>query len=323
MQSTHLELSQEYAIMIASVLAEIVEQTDKLLQQPGISNLDKAITKFHATRPPAIAVKEYLLRVVKYANCSESCYILALIYIDRLTEKRPGFVINSLNIHRLLITSIMVAAKFFDDFYFYNNDYAKIGGISTKEINSLEAELLVLLNFELFVSEDTFSHYKAQLSYHVAEKIQNSNSQALSHVDSELQQTHFNNSPSQDESTDNSNASNTEEEKKYNIEGNGSNKFSKMSQVLKHLSTSTIAFHKERKNSNPTKALRPDVHSDASTSQSEAIPNKDSPYIKGSGISSPKQLAEPKKRTYIDVGSSYGMKLVETNPNAPYSFLVF
>lgn len=217
----------------------------------------------------------------------------------------------------------MVAAKFFDDFYFYNNDYAKIGGISTKEINVLEAELLVLLNFELFVGEDMFAHYKDQLSYHVAEKVQNSNNQELSSVNYGLQQTHFNNTPTTDEAGDKSETANTEEEKKYNIEGNGSNKFSKMSQVLKHLSNSSIAFNKDKENTYPVKTLRPRACTDSLYETTERIRSKDTVYIDDSATRRITTIAQPKERTYVDLSTSYGMKLVETNPNTPYSFLVF
>ena len=75
----------------------------------------KGLSKFHALRPPAISIKDYLQRVAKYAACSGECFVLALVYIDRIIQSNPTFVVNSLNIHRLLITSIMLAAKFFDD----------------------------------------------------------------------------------------------------------------------------------------------------------------------------------------------------------------
>jgi hypothetical protein len=80
----------------------------------------KGLSKFHALRPPAISIKDYLQRVAKYAACSGECFVLALVYIDRIIQSNPTFVVNSLNIHRLLITSIMLAAKFFDDQYFNN-----------------------------------------------------------------------------------------------------------------------------------------------------------------------------------------------------------
>jgi len=42
---------------------------------------------------------------------------------------------TSLNVHRVIITSLMVAAKFFDDFYFNNAFYARVGGISVLEVS--------------------------------------------------------------------------------------------------------------------------------------------------------------------------------------------
>lgn len=45
----------------------------------------------------------------------------------------------------------MAAAKFFDDFYYKNEYYAKIGGISKIDINSLEIELMQTFDFSLFI----------------------------------------------------------------------------------------------------------------------------------------------------------------------------
>ena len=65
--------------------------------------------------------------------------------------------------NRLLITGIMLGAKFFDD-YFYNNEYyAKIGGISNVEMNLLEIEFLNLINFSLYVDPILFFRYRQQL----------------------------------------------------------------------------------------------------------------------------------------------------------------
>lgn len=46
--------------------------------------------------------------ILKYAGCSEETFILALIYMDQVVQFNPEFVISSLNVHRLLITAIMV-----------------------------------------------------------------------------------------------------------------------------------------------------------------------------------------------------------------------
>lgn len=51
--------------------------------------------------------------------------MLALIYVDRLIQQ-GRFALTPLNVHRVLITAVMLAAKFFDDQYFNNLYYAKV-----------------------------------------------------------------------------------------------------------------------------------------------------------------------------------------------------
>lgn len=39
-----------------------------------------------------------------------------------------AYELNSYNMHRLVLTGVMVAAKFVDDFYFSNNYWSKVPG---------------------------------------------------------------------------------------------------------------------------------------------------------------------------------------------------
>lgn len=48
---------------------------------------------------------------------------------------RPPVLLSSL---RLVISTVMLAAKYIDDFFYKNDYYAKVGGISRTEINVLE-----------------------------------------------------------------------------------------------------------------------------------------------------------------------------------------
>jgi len=104
-----------------------------------------------------------LERIAKYSKCSEECFVLALIYIDRLIRKNENIMLNSLNVHRLMITSIMLGAKFFDDRYYNNAYFGKVGGVSCKEINLLEIEFLFMINFELYVDKDIYEIYCKRL----------------------------------------------------------------------------------------------------------------------------------------------------------------
>jgi len=103
----------------------------------------KGLSKFHALRPPAISIKDYLQRVAKYAACSGECFVLALVYIDRIIQSNPTFVVNSLNIHRLLITSIMLAAKFFDDQVRTHTEAPHSGGAQIRCIPSRPISLRI------------------------------------------------------------------------------------------------------------------------------------------------------------------------------------
>lgn len=158
-----MEVTEERGVSIVPVLSCVLNQLClRNDQHPD----HKSISKFHALRPPAITIKDYLNRIAKYASCSGECFVLALVYIDRIIQSNPSFVVNSLNIHRLLITSVMLAAKFFDDQYFNNAYYAKVGGVPCNEINSLEVEFLFMTNFSLFVGTDTYRQYYTELCNH-------------------------------------------------------------------------------------------------------------------------------------------------------------
>lgn len=104
-------------------------------------------------------------RIHKYAQCSNECFILALIYIDRLIQ-RNNFLLTELNVHRVVITAILLAAKFFDDAYYNNAYYSKVGGVLVSEMNGLEVDFLFRINFSLHVTPELFDKYKAELVAH-------------------------------------------------------------------------------------------------------------------------------------------------------------
>jgi Cyclin len=107
----------------------------------------------------------YCHRIHKYASCSNECFILALIYIDRLIQ-RNNFLLTELNVHRVVITAILLAAKFFDDAYYNNAYYSKVGGVLVSEMNGLEVDFLFRINFSLHVTPELFYQYKEELVAH-------------------------------------------------------------------------------------------------------------------------------------------------------------
>lgn len=118
---------------------------------------------FQAERPPSISVRNYIQRLDKYMLCSPECFVLALIYIDRASALSQEFAVNFLSIHRALLIGLVAAAKFFEDKFYTNSYYARVGGISTLELNRLERLFLEKLDFALFVSEDEYTSYFERL----------------------------------------------------------------------------------------------------------------------------------------------------------------
>lgn len=148
---------------IVRVLAAVLERL--VSANSHISTPAQEQTRFHAQRAPAIGILQYLERIHKYACCSKECFILALIYIDRLIQ-RTNFLLTELNIHRVVITAILLAAKFFDDAYYNNAYYAKVGGVLVEEMNNLEAQFLFKIDFSLRVLPEVFEKYNAELLLH-------------------------------------------------------------------------------------------------------------------------------------------------------------
>lgn len=96
---------------IASALEKFIRRNEKL---PKASKRKEAVTIFHGSRAPAMSVRQYLERICKYSSCRASSFVVAYIYINRFLERTGGFL-TSLNVHRLLITSVVVASKFIDN----------------------------------------------------------------------------------------------------------------------------------------------------------------------------------------------------------------
>lgn len=86
---------------------------------------------FHARNIPTITLEAYLLRILKYCPTTNEVFLSLLVYFDRMSKlanEATGktFVIDSYNIHRLVIAGVTVASKFFSDVFYTNSRYAKV-----------------------------------------------------------------------------------------------------------------------------------------------------------------------------------------------------
>lgn len=81
---------------------------------------------FHGLRAPPISIEAYLVRIAKYAKCSPACFAHSMVHMLKLAQQDPSFAPTRLNVHRLVLTGVLISAKFLDDRYFNNAFYAKV-----------------------------------------------------------------------------------------------------------------------------------------------------------------------------------------------------
>jgi len=143
---------------------KIIYGLAKLLKHMAESSKPSALNSgFRSARLPSVSLSGFAARMHRFFKCTDECFVLCLVYIDRVIKLHPDFEVSDLTCHRLLLVGGMVAAKFHDDNYASNEYYAKVGGIDVQEVNALEREFLQLLNWRLFVGAPEYDWYLKSL----------------------------------------------------------------------------------------------------------------------------------------------------------------
>lgn len=147
----------ELLAMLSSLLTKITTSNDSLHSGPNPVNPPKPgspLLAFHARNIPSISIQSYLTRILKYCPMSSDIFLSLLVYFDRMSKvptadgptvaqqsiftstkqlmgnEHHPFSIDSYNVHRLVITGIVVASKFCSDVFYTNSRYAKASGAS-------------------------------------------------------------------------------------------------------------------------------------------------------------------------------------------------
>jgi len=98
--------------MTADLLMDLVEQEGAPCQ-----------TIFNSSAVPNISLPDFIRRLHKFTQFSPECLIIAIIYVDRYNLVLPEFTLSSLNVHKMVLTALLLATKFQDDFYYDNKAF--------------------------------------------------------------------------------------------------------------------------------------------------------------------------------------------------------
>ena len=148
---------KDLVLLISNMLLELIKFNDEIPLKDG------CLTRFHSRAPPGIGVKDYLQRLTTHATLSPPILLSMVYYIDRLCALYPAFTISSLTVHRFLITSATVASKGLSDSFWTNNTYARVGGVSLKELALLELEFLWRVEWRIVPKPEVLVDYYRSL----------------------------------------------------------------------------------------------------------------------------------------------------------------
>ncbi|KAJ5244787.1 hypothetical protein N7489_004883 [Penicillium chrysogenum] len=131
--------------------------------------------------PPLPSIEDFTASLVDHSQVQVSILMSSLVYLGRLRARLPRVVIGMrCSAHRIFLASLIIAAKSLDDSSPKNKHWAQYTmvknyegfGFSLPEVNSMEHELLVLLDWETHVTEEDIFTYLSPFLLPIRERIQ-------------------------------------------------------------------------------------------------------------------------------------------------------
>mmetsp|Transcript_44889 Transcript_44889/g.71315 ORF Transcript_44889/g.71315 Transcript_44889/m.71315 type:complete len:316 (-) Transcript_44889:66-1013(-) len=120
-------------------------------------------TCFHGTE--TVDIEEYIWHLYRNAGCRSVCFVYAFVYICRMSELNAGKVeLSPKTCHKLLLAAITIAAKMQQPNNFDASVYAAAGNVTVQELETLEAQLTELLQWNLDVCAKSFKRIFRLLS---------------------------------------------------------------------------------------------------------------------------------------------------------------
>lgn len=150
-----INLSCQYRGLISAISAlflEIIKKNEKK-KKKCIHDV------FYNEAKPQLTIKEYLIRIAHYTNIDESVLIMIPISINNYIKKNKNCICIN-NVFRLILASVVINMKFYQDVNYSFQHYAKVGGVTIKELKELEYYFYIGINNSLYVNESLFKQYK-------------------------------------------------------------------------------------------------------------------------------------------------------------------
>ncbi|KAI0666197.1 cyclin-domain-containing protein [Trametes maxima] len=119
------------------------------------SNSSTALLQFSVS--PAFV--RFMQKVLETTQVSQSVIVLSLRYIYRLKARNPFTSGQAGSEYRVAIAALMLANKFVDDNTYTNKTWSEVSGIELSEVNRMEREFLLGIDFGLYVDKTTYESW--------------------------------------------------------------------------------------------------------------------------------------------------------------------
>ncbi|EIW65113.1 uncharacterized protein TRAVEDRAFT_140498 [Trametes versicolor FP-101664 SS1] len=119
------------------------------------SNSSTAMLQFSVS--PAFV--RFMQKVLETTQVSQSVIVLSLRYIYRLKARNPYTSGMAGSEYRVAIAALMLANKFVDDNTYTNKTWSEVSGIELSEVNRMEREFLLGIDFGLYVDKTTYESW--------------------------------------------------------------------------------------------------------------------------------------------------------------------
>lgn len=149
--SSHISLSTNRKTIIDAI-AQQLEYLFKKNWTKLLPAQPEQITAFHSVSIPSMTITDYLRQLARHLAVSESAFIGMLI----LFKRYPG-TIDSLTMHRLLLTCLYLAHKITDDLVYKAPIFSTVGGISPRELTRIERTLMRSLDHHVSITLEEYA----------------------------------------------------------------------------------------------------------------------------------------------------------------------
>lgn len=142
--------------VLANEVEDLIYSNDERTEDVDVGDYQT----FYSSFKQPFELDFYMRRLVQYVNCSTAVFVTMFVYLDRVQEKCKPLLASDMNCHRLVFTCLVLAVKYLEDEVHSNGYYARVGGLTIDEMNSLEVKLLSVLDWNLSVSPETYAVYE-------------------------------------------------------------------------------------------------------------------------------------------------------------------